>query len=57
VAEARILGKKKTQQEKQYRNPTRKKPKNVWESLQDVSNLYDLRPPGGSYILMVFLNI
>jgi hypothetical protein len=32
------------------------KPTNVWESLQDV-NLHDLRPLGGSYILMAFLNI
>jgi hypothetical protein len=57
--ETRIPGEIKRQPRKQRcGQPNRlEKPKNVWESLQDVSNLYDLKLLGGSYRLIGFLNI
>jgi hypothetical protein len=54
--EARIPGRLKATRETMREQTRLEKPKNVWESLQDV-NLHDLRPLGGSYILIVFLNI
>jgi len=57
VDEKRIPGQKNGNKRNDAERTGLEKPKNVWESLQDVSNLFDLKPLGGSYILMVFLNI